>query len=65
MNLENTLSEKKPDTKGQIQYDPLVQKTRNKEVRRNKGRLEVVRGWEKREKSGVGFPFEVMKKFWS
>ena len=30
-----------------------------------KGRLEVVRGWEKREKSGVGFPFEVMKIFWS
>lgn len=30
-----------------------------------KGRLEVVRGWAKREKSGMGFPFEVMKKFWN
>ena len=30
-----------------------------------KSRLEVVQGWAKREKSSVGFPFEVMKKFWS
>lgn len=55
MNLENTLSEKKPDTKGQIQYDPLVQKTQNKEVRRNKRPIRGCQGLgeEGKERCGV------------
>lgn len=43
----------------------LYKRLRIRKSVETKGRLEVVRGWEKREKSGVGFPFEVMKKFWS
>ena len=46
---------KKPDTEGQIQYDPLVQNTQNKEIHRNKRSIRGCEGLgeEGKERYGV------------
>ena len=65
MNLKNTLSGKSQTQKDKYSMIHLYKIPRIRKSIETKGRLEVVRGWAKREKSGMGFPFEVMKKFWS
>lgn len=65
MNLENTLSEKSQTQKDRYSTAHLYKVLGTRKSVETKGRLEVVRGWAKRAKSGVGFPLEVMQKFWS